>query len=51
MRALTHKRYVIDWDSIYVEDEKYLPLDDPFLIYEAETEAFIKECSQPSGIT
>jgi proteasome accessory factor A len=48
MRALTHKRYVIDWDSIYVEDEmdgKYLPLDDPFVIYEAETEAFIKECS------
>jgi hypothetical protein len=32
-----------------VEDEKYLNLDDPFLIYEAETEAFIKECSQPSA--
>ena len=51
MRALTgHKaRYVIDWDSIYVEDEKYLNLDDPFLTYEAETEAFIKECGQPAG--
>ena len=52
MRALSGRkaRYVIDWDSIYVEDEKYLNLDDPFLIYEAETEAFIKECSQPSRI-
>jgi proteasome accessory factor A len=52
MRALAgHKsRYVIDWDSIYVEDEKYLNLDDPFLIYEAETEAFIKECGQPSDL-
>ncbi|MBT6147193.1 MAG: proteasome accessory factor PafA2 family protein, partial [Gemmatimonadetes bacterium] len=46
MRSLSgHKaRYVIDWDSIYVEDEKYLNLDDPFMTYEAETEAFIKEC-------
>ena len=46
MRALTgHKaRYVIDWDSIYVEDEKYLNLDDPFLTYEVEAEEFIREC-------
>jgi proteasome accessory factor A len=53
MRALTgHKaRYVIDWDSIYVEDEKYLNLDDPFLTYEAETEAFLKECGQPADPT
>lgn len=52
MRALAGQksRYVIDWDSIYVEDEKYLNLDDPFLTYEAETEAFIKECGQPSAI-
>ena len=56
MRALSgHKaRYVIDWDSIYVEDEKYLNLDDPFLSYEAETDAFIKECGRapdvPSGV-
>lgn len=50
MRALAgqESRYVIDWDSIYVEDEKYLNLDNPFLTYEAETEAFIKECGQPS---
>ncbi|MEE2659447.1 MAG: proteasome accessory factor PafA2 family protein [Candidatus Latescibacterota bacterium] len=46
MRALTgHKaRYVIDWDSIYVEDEKYLNLDDPFLTYELEAAEFIEEC-------
>ena len=37
MRALTdHKaRYVIDWDSIYVEDEMYLNLDDPFRTYDS----------------
>ena len=48
MRTLSGQkaRYVIDWDSIYVEDEKYLNLDNPFLTYEAETEAFIKECGQ-----
>ena len=46
MRALTEQkaRYVIDWDSIYVEDEKYLNLDDPFSTYEMETEEFIREC-------
>lgn len=46
MRALTEQkaRYVIDWDSIYVEDEKYLNLDDPFRTYEMETEEFIREC-------
>jgi proteasome accessory factor A len=52
MRALSgHKaRYVIDWDSIYVEDEKYLNLDDPFLSYEAETDAFIKECGRAPDV-
>ena len=49
MRALTGQkaRYVIDWDSIYVEDEKYLNLDDPFLTYEVETQEFIRECQHP----
>ncbi len=48
MRALTGQkaRYVIDWDSIYVEDEKYLNLDDPFLTYEREADEFIRECEQ-----
>ena len=46
MRELTGQkaRYVIDWDSIYVEDEKYLSLDDPFLVYEIETREFIDDC-------
>ena len=48
MRALVGRkaRYVIDWDSIYVEDEKYLNLDDPFLTYEREADDFIRECEQ-----
>ena len=52
MRALTdHKaRYVVDWDSIYVEDEKYLNLDDPFRTYELEAEAFIQECDRPPNV-
>ncbi len=46
MRELTGQkaRYVIDWDSIYVEDEKYLSLDDPFLVYDIETREFIDDC-------
>ncbi len=46
MHALTGQkaRYVIDWDSIYIEDDKYLNLDDPFLTYELETEEFISDC-------
>lgn len=49
MHSLTGQkaRYVIDWDSIYVEDEKYLNLDDPFLTYEVETQEFIRECQNP----
>ena len=52
MRALTGQkaRYVIDWDSIYVEDEKYLNLDDPFMTYEAQSEEFIAECQRPSRV-
>ncbi len=48
MRALTGQkaRYVINWNSISVEDEKYLNLDDPFLTYEIETEDFIRECQK-----
>ncbi|MEE2871859.1 MAG: proteasome accessory factor PafA2 family protein [Candidatus Latescibacterota bacterium] len=48
LRALVGRkaRYVIDWDSIYVEDEKYLNLDDPFFTYEGEADDFICECEQ-----
>ena len=50
MRALTayKTRYVIDWDSIYLEDERFFSLDDPFLTYEAEAAGFIEECSRGS---
>ena len=52
MRALTDQkthsqRYQIDWDSICVGDDKFLSLDDPFLTYDREAEAFIRECRQP----
>ena len=52
MRALTDQkthsqRYQIDWDSICVGDDKFLSLDDPFLTYGREAEAFIRECRQP----
>ncbi len=45
MRALTEMkaRYVIDWDSIYVEDDRYLNIDDPFCLYESDAEEFIAE--------
>lgn len=48
MRALTGQkaRYVVDWDSIYVEDEKYLSMDDPFSTYSTEVQAFIAECQK-----
>jgi proteasome accessory factor A len=48
MRALTDQktRYQIDWDSICVGDDKFLSLDDPFLIYDREAEVFIRECRQ-----
>jgi proteasome accessory factor A len=46
MRALAgyRARYVIDWDSIYVEEEKFLNMDDPFLTYEEEAKEFIRDC-------
>ncbi len=48
MRVLTDQktRYQIDWDSICVGDDKFLSLDDPFLTYGREAEAFICECRQ-----
>jgi proteasome accessory factor A len=47
MRGLAGEkaRYVIDWDSIYVEDEKYLNMDDPFKTYDQESSDFIQECT------
>ena len=45
VRALTENqvRYIIDWDSIYLENEKLLNLRDPFKTYERETTSFISD--------
>ena len=36
-------RYIVDWDSVYLENEHHLSLRDPFLAYEEETAAFVEE--------
>lgn len=36
------KKYVIDWDSIYLDRERYLDLRNPFQSYEQEAEKFIE---------
>jgi hypothetical protein len=51
MHALTKckARYVVDWDSIYVEEEHYLNIDDPFCRYEAEAEGFVAGFGESEG--
>ena len=51
MHALTEckARYVVDWDSIYVEEEHYLNIDDPFSRYEDETEDFVAGFGESEG--
>jgi proteasome accessory factor A len=43
-RLLDHnsKKYVIDWDSIYLDRERYLDLRNPFHDYRKEAEKFMK---------
>lgn len=36
-------RYIVDWDSVYLENENHLSFRDPFSIYAEESEAFIKD--------
>jgi len=36
-------RYIVDWDSIYLENENHLSFRDPFSTYKEESEAFIKD--------
>ena len=38
-------RYIVDWDQIYLENERALNLRDPFDTYEQETAAFISDMS------
>ena len=37
-------RYAIDWDSVYVEGDYHVNLDDPFLVYEKIADDFVAEC-------
>jgi proteasome accessory factor A len=45
VRALSENRvrYIIDWDSVYLENEKHLNLGDPFDTYKDEVVAFVEE--------
>ncbi|CAI8016380.1 Depupylase, partial [Geodia barretti] len=36
-------RYIVDWDSVYLENEFHLSLRDPFDTYDKEVEAFDEE--------
>ena len=36
-------RYIVDWDSVYLENEHHLSFRDPFEIYEREAAAFVDE--------
>jgi proteasome accessory factor A len=35
-----HVRYIVDWDSVYLENEHHLSFRDPFGTYDDETDAF-----------
>jgi len=35
------RKYVIDWDSVYLDRERYLNLQDPFKTYSDEVSEFV----------
>ncbi len=41
LRDSKSKRYVIDWDSVYVDRERFLGLHNPFSDYAEETDLFL----------
>ena len=45
VRALSENRvrYIVDWDSVYLENEKHLNLRDPFKTYKDTVAEFVKE--------
>ena len=52
VRALSESRvrYIVDWDSVYLENEHHLSFRDPFYIYEEESTEFVSEIkSIPPG--
>jgi hypothetical protein len=42
-------RYIVDWDSIYLENECHLSFRDPFSTYKEESEAFIQDILSASN--
>ena len=36
------RKYVIDWDSIYLDRERFLELKNPYHTYAREAERFLK---------
>ena len=36
-------RYIVDWDSVYLENENHISFRDPFQTYEEETTTFVEE--------
>ena len=43
-------RYIVDWDSVYLENEHHLSFRDPFKTYDEEVAAFIDEISSSSTL-
>lgn len=45
IKALSENRvrYIVDWDSVYLENEHHLSFRDPFETYDDEVDAFIQE--------
>jgi proteasome accessory factor A len=44
-------RYIVDWDSVYLENERHLSFRDPFDTYDDEVETFIEEIKVASEST
>lgn len=42
-------RYIVDWDSVYLENEKHLSFRDPFSTYEEEAKLFSDEIDDASN--
>lgn len=51
VKALSENRvrYIVDWDSVYLENEHHLSFRDPFHTYDEEVAAFAEEISAASN--
>ncbi len=45
VKVLAEKRlrYIVDWDSVYLENEHHLSFRDPFDTYDDDVETFVEE--------